>query len=165
MDPQQLSSSANTNGDQLHRAGDMEAAASLIAGCYSSCLISCAQGQETQTRAHVSCPKSIPQISHRRARRATRAFSSRNLQRLRPDWTPSSLRQNPAVSAAILVFPKIWVAREMRSRRQAGRAEQGGLNNILGFQLCELIIAAFSRPPGAWYNILHNVLYGWSKSI
>lgn len=53
---------------------------------------------------------------------------------------------------------------EPQAGRQS-RAEQGGLNNIVGFQFCEMIITAFSRPPGAWYNTLHNLLYGWSKSI
>lgn len=37
-----------------------------------------------------------------------------------------------------LGFPKIWVAKEMRSHRQPeqSRAEQGGLNDIVGFHFC-----------------------------
>lgn len=47
---------------------------------------------------------------------------------------------------------------------RAGRAGQGGLNDIVGLQFRELIIAAFFRLPCAPHNIQHNFLYGWSKS-
>lgn len=124
---------------------------------YLSLLISCASGQETRTRAHVPCVKSVPRVSRHRAPRAARALSSCNPRRLRSYWMPLSLRQNPAVSAAILVFQKYGLPGRCGA---AGRAKQGGLNDIVGFQFCELIIAAFSQPPGARYNILHNLLYG-----
>lgn len=47
-----------------------------------------------------------------------------------------------------LGFPKIRVARETRSRRQ----EQGGLNDTVGFQFCELITAGFFQLPAYSYS-------------
>lgn len=143
----------------------MEAAASLIAACYSSCLISCARGQETQTRVHVSCVKSIPRVKPSPCVENDLCVIVLQSAEAALGLDAFIAPPEPRGLGGHLGFPKIWVAREMRSRRQAGRAEQGGLNNIVGFQFCEMIIAAFSRPPGAWYNTLHNLLYGWSKSI
>lgn len=43
---------------------------------------------------------------------------------LRSDWTPSSLRQNPAVSAAILVIQKYGLPRRCGAAGSQSRAEQ-----------------------------------------
>lgn len=107
------------------------------------------QCKETQTCAHVSCLKSRPRVGRHRARRAARALLSCNLQGGSALGLDAFVAPpEPRGLGGHLGFPKIWVAKEMRSRRQpeqsrAGRAEWHSWFPLLWTDYCCL-------SPTAW---------------
>ena len=147
------------NGDQLHRAGRMEAAARLIEGSvfimsdqlcdgpgghrHARTFPALTQFPGPAVNVHGGAPARYPLAICRGFSRIGRLHRSARTPRSRqPSWFSKNM------------------GCQGDAEPQAGRAEQRGLNDVVGFQFCELIIAASSRPPGARYNILHNLLHG-----